>query len=144
MERRHRFENLRDHLKLEGGKYLGLVGIVFVFSVVVGIGWSVHQVIGREAADALSWPIVEAVVVSSRIAEMNASDEVSFATKLSVQAEFSYEVDGESLRGCYARQWLRDDLRDWSELLKPGNRLSIRVSPDHPEMVSLVDHNGVP
>ena len=96
-----------------------------------------------DARLATSWPSVEAQVISSKISEVNASDDVSFSTRLSVRAKFSYVLNGDLKYGDYVGSWNRIGHRDWSELLKPGSRLLIRVSPDAPETVSLVDYNGI-
>lgn len=117
---------------------LASVGLIIYFGIR-------HQ--NRIAADARAargWPLVEAAVVSSRIAETNIPSDTSFSTRLHVSVRFSYLSGGEVRFADYTRDWRRSDYRIWSELLSPGRRISIRVSPDDPKRVSLIDYNGIP
>lgn len=93
--------------------------------------------------NAASGPLVEAVVLSSQIHEVDASTEGSFSTRLSVKAEFSYKMEGKTTHVSYVGMWHRKDYRNWSDLLRPGGRIRIRVSPHDPGKVSLVDYNGI-
>lgn len=90
------------------------------------------------------WPEVEAEVIESRIFEMDTSNDITFSTRISVDLRLEYVVNGESYRTDYARDWTRRRMVDWSEMLSRGSKFPIRVSPENPEIVSLLDHNGIP
>lgn len=106
-------------------------------------GGTYRSRVDAAAKTASQWTPVEAVVVSSTVREVDASTETAFSTRLTVNAKFSYVYEGRPRTGNYFGSWSRTDYRDWSELLRPGRRILIRVSPDDPETVSLVEYNGI-
>ena len=111
--------------------------------MLIYFGYRVQSRRLSDARIATSWPSVEAQVISSKISEVDASTDSAFSTRLSVRAKFSYTLNGDLIYGDYVGTWYRNDYRNWNELLKPGSRLLIRVSPAAPETVSLVDYNGI-
>lgn len=128
--------------RCEAKQHLALVGIVIFMLAVLLASYHITGKRGHAAEYAMTWERVDAQVVSSDIGETNTSDEYSVSTRLYVNARFGYQFKGEMIYGDYRGSWTRNDLRDWSELLKPGNRITIRVSPDDQTVVSLVDYNG--
>ena len=138
------FHRLRIHLRYEGGKYAALLGALALVCLIIYFGLRHQSRFVISARAAREWPSVEATVVSSRIAETNTSGKTSFSTRLHATARFSYLAGGEVMYADYAQDWGRRDYRNWSELLSPGRRIAIRVSPDDPKKVSLIDYNGIP
>ena len=138
------FHRLRIHLRYEGGKYAALLGTLALICLIIYFGLRHQNRLVASARAAREWPSVEATVVSSRIAETNTSGKTSFSTRLHATVRFSYLAHGEVKYADYAQDWGRSDYRNWSELLGPGRRIAIRVSPDDPKKVSLIDYNGIP
>jgi len=90
------------------------------------------------------WPVVEASILNARITEVDASTETRFGTRLSVTAQFAYQVDGADVEADYFATWHRANAKDWSRVLAPGSTIKLRVSPENHSLVSLWDHNRVP
>lgn len=136
-------KKLRIYLSCEAGQHAVLLGGFLALALM--IFWGIRHQNSRSAAatNAASWPLVEARILTSQIHEVDASSETSFATRLSVKAGFSYEFNGATTQGSYVGVWYRNDHRDWSDLLRPGGRINVRVSPRDPGKVSLVDYNGI-
>lgn len=127
----------------------GWVGGIFIIPVAVlgtimALGDRHHAGVAARGRVVEQWPAIEASILSSRIAEVNASSEVHFGTRLSVVAKFGYEVEGTHTQADYVATWDREDSKDWSQVLAPGGSIPLRVSPADRTQVSLWDHNRVP
>ena len=136
-------ERLQIYWQCEARQHLAIGAGLLVFVGLIVAGYYTNQVRGRAAAHSRTWEKVEAKVISAEIAEINTSDEYSFSTRLFVNATFSYRIDDKIIHGDYSGIWTRNDLDNWSERLRPGSDITIRVSPDDPHIVSLVDYNGI-
>jgi Protein of unknown function (DUF3592) len=136
-------KRLRIYLSCEAGQHACLLGGLIVFALIIYSGSRNQGQQRSEALHAASWKLVEAEVLSSQITEVDASSDAGFSTRLRVKADFSYELNGQVTQASYAGIWHRNDYRDWSELLRPGSRIKIRISPHNPGKVSLVDYNGI-
>ncbi|MGJ8644657.1 MAG: DUF3592 domain-containing protein [Luteolibacter sp.] len=114
------------------------LGLIFVFGEHLGLtGDSKYEEVRK-------WREVNATVVSSEVWEIDSSDETSFSTKLTAKVRFEYRTSEGSQIADYSETWTRHDHRNWSEYLAPSKTLKIRVSPDDPSVVSLLEHNGIP
>ncbi|MCW1926408.1 DUF3592 domain-containing protein [Luteolibacter arcticus] len=134
---------LQIYLDCEARSHACLLLAFLAFCLILYFGDRIQAKRGDDAKAAATWPQVEAQVVSSQIHEVNVSTETSFSTRLHVSARFTYHLNGQPAHGHYAGQWERTDHHNWADLLKPGSRMKVRISPDDPAKVSLVDHNGV-
>ena len=136
-------ERLHIYWECDARQHLALVAAFIIFCVIITTAYYFNEERSKAAEFARTWKKVEAKVISSKISEVSTSDENSFSTRLTASAKFGYRTDGKMTYGNYVGSWTRSDLSNWSELLRPGNSITIRVSPDDFRVVSLVDHNGI-
>lgn len=88
--------------------------------------------------------LTEATVIRSELNEINTSDETSFSTRISAHLTLQYLIGSKTHETQHITSWQRRDLKDWSKIFRPGNKISIRISPDDPGSLSLIDLTGVP
>lgn len=124
--------------------YGNFVVPVVAFGTIMALADRHHAGVAARGREVEQWRVVEASILSSRIAEVNASSEFHFGTRLSLIAKFAYEVDGTRKHADYVATWDRADSKDWSRMLAPGGSIKLRVSPKDQSRVSLWDHNRVP
>lgn len=136
-------KRLRIYLSCEAGRHAALLGGFLALAFAFHRGSRHQSSQGDATTEATSWPLVEARIISSQIHEVDASSETSFATRLSMKAEFSHELNGVTTLGSHVGAWCRNDDRDWSELLRSGGRIKVRVPPSDSGKVSLVVYNGL-
>ena len=135
---------MRWHVEDHGWIYGGILFTLISFGGFLLFADVQNTKRSEAANEVATWPKVEASVIRSRIREVNASGETHFATRLHATATLVYQFNGEHTEADYAGTWDRQDHRDWSRVLAPGSKITIRVSPSDPFRVSLLDINGVP
>jgi hypothetical protein len=137
-------ENLRWHLKHQAWLYYSFAIAFAIIGTVVLLGSLVPSSRGKKEEEIRSRPSVDALVLKSKLREINTSDEYSFSTKLSLSARFRYTLSGCTFESDYLGSWNRSDNRDWSQIFTVGQTVTIRVSPSDPSDISLIDLTGTP
>lgn len=138
------FENLRWHLKHQAWLYYSFAIAFAIIGTVVLLGSLVPSNRGKKEKEIRSWPSVDALVLESKLREINTSDEYSFSTNLSLSAKFRYTLSDSTFESDYLGSWSRSDNRDWSQVFAVGQTVTIRVSPSDPSNISLIDLTGTP
>ncbi len=138
------FENLRWNLKHQAWLYYSFAIAFAIIGAVILLGSLVPRNRGRMAEEISSWPSADALILESKLREINTSDEYSFSTKLSLSARFHYTLSGSTFEKDYLGSWNRSDNRDWSQIFAVGRTVTIRVSPSDPSNISLIDLTGTP
>jgi Protein of unknown function (DUF3592) len=135
---------LRFYLRYDGRLHATILGALVLVGMLAGfLNHRQNQNMAYMAA-VRKWPVVEAEVVRSQVREINTSGKYSFSTDIYANVTFSYVRGGVRKEAVYREKWGRSGYRDWHELLKPGQRLPIRVSPEDSTKASLIDYNGWP
>ena len=138
------FENLRWNLKHQAWLYYSFAIAFAIIGTVVLLGSLVPSNRGKKEKEIRSWPSVDALVLESKLREINTSDEYSFSTKLNLSAKFRYTQSDSTFESDYFGSWSRSDNRDWSQVFAVGQTVTIRVSPSDPSNISLIDLTGTP
>lgn len=98
----------------------------------------------KKAAEAGTWPEVDAVILSSELSEVDTSDDTHFSTRIIADLKLRFSTDGRTREVRKVVNWTRRDHRNWDDILSPGRQVRVRVSPDDSSKVSLIDLIGVP
>ncbi|MEP4077413.1 hypothetical protein [Haloferula sp.] len=141
---RNGLDKLRWHFKLHAWAYrlavvtLAIVGSIFLLASKLGKDRA------QRVEEVRNWQLVDALILKSKLTEINTSDETTFSTQLSLQAKFRYILSGTTMESDYIGIWTRQDQRDWNRFFEEGQTVTVRVSPSEPTQISLIDTTGVP
>jgi len=135
------FWKSKDFLMEHGLLIWGVVTALCIF----GGCFAIIHFGGSHKSDMVrNWIRLEATVLKSELKEVNTSDETSFSTRISARVTLRYLIGSDTHDTEHVTSWQRRDHKDWSEILHPGQKISIRISPDDPKSISLIDLTGVP
>lgn len=135
------FWKVKDLLMEHGLLIWGVVTAVCVFGGCFAI---IHCRGPHKSGEVVNWMRVEATVLKSELNEFDTSGETSFSTRISARLTLRYSIGSDTHETQHVTSWRRRDLKDWSEILHPGRKILIRVSPDDSKSLSLIDMIGIP
>lgn len=132
------------HFSDHGLFYLTAVVVLVVISICVFLANPLHERDAAQRGEIAKWETVDALILKSGLSEVNTSGEVSFSTRITASVRIKYVMDNQPVTTDYATTWTRRDTKDWDAELSAGRKIKIRVSPEDPTKISLLDLTGVP
>lgn len=135
---------IKSHFVANGKIYGWSAAPLALTATLLGLSDAWERKVAASTQDVKRWPSVVARVVDSKVEEVEMADGKIRAKELRVSARFSFDYKGEAILADYVAKWHRSDEQNWVAFLAQDARISIRVSPEEPSRISLLDHNGVP
>ncbi|MDF1712450.1 MAG: DUF3592 domain-containing protein [Akkermansiaceae bacterium] len=130
-------------------EWKGLFGVIF-FAVLVflliraGLGLFEEKKLERRAA-LRKWPLVEAIVIDSKIVFRDRSSESGARGDYYVTLKVKYEFEGKQVDTEVRGRWIgSQSLGENDRSLEIGGVIPLRVDPDKPDFASLIELTGNP
>jgi len=124
---------VRDHFALYWSSYLGAMAVGLLL---IGMFFlSEHLSRRREAI--LQWPTTEGEIVESTVKRFSVSDEHGPNAQISADLLIRYSYRDRSYTNHVVRTWGLMEPNNYEQALAKGAKVTVRVSPEDSERVSL-------
>ncbi len=137
-------EELRFQLRFNTMVCAIVTVVVCGAGLLIVLGWKSQNHIAAEHAKVQSWPKATAIILDARGVMMDASDDTSVSTEITVTGHLRYPHPAGEKTIAFRTGTSGISPLDWRGTFKPGGQVPIRYNPENPGEISFIDFTGSP